>query len=100
MAKAARKVYLKDDEKRIESVAPLIKGGYVKTWAAIFDIVPRTVVAQHLGTSNNRMKALVEDPSTLSLQHLAEIASFLQVDFLVLADLANKARVKAKVKKK
>jgi hypothetical protein len=47
MAKAKR--YIKDDTKRIEVLNVLIDEGYIKTWAAIFDDIPRSTVAAHRG---------------------------------------------------
>lgn len=54
MAKA--KKYIKDDSKRIDVLNILINEGFIKTWAAIFDNIPRSTVAAHLGINNNKMK--------------------------------------------
>jgi hypothetical protein len=90
MAKAAKR-YIKDDSKRIEVLNVLIEEGYIKTWAAIFDNIPRSTVAAHLGINNNKMKDLVGDPSGLTLERLAQLSIFLKVKYSVLSDLAYKA---------
>jgi ribosomal protein S8 len=99
MAKAAIK-YIKDDAKRIEVLNVLIEEGYIKTWAAIFDNIPRSTVAAHLGINNNRMKDLVADPSALTLERLAQLSVYLKVEYSVLSELAYKAMPVKRVKKK
>jgi protein involved in temperature-dependent protein secretion len=99
MAKAAKR-YIKDDTKRIEVLNILIEGGYIKTWAAIFDNIPRSTVAAHLGINNTRMKDLVADPSGLTLERLAELSIYLKVKYSVLSELAYKAMPVAKRAKK
>jgi len=98
MAKAKR--YIKDDAKRIEVLNVLIDEGYIKTWAAIFDNIPRSTVAAHLGINNNKMKDLVADPSGLTLERLAELSIYLKVEYSVLSELAYKAMPVAKRVKK
>lgn len=101
MAKAAKKKYIKTDAKRIEVISFLIEKGHIKTWADIFEHIPRTVIALHLGINNTRMKELVADPSDLSLERLAAIASFLQLKFSVVSDFAyNAMPVEKRLKKK
>lgn len=99
MAKAAKR-YIKDESKRIEVLNVLIEEGYIKTWAAIFDNIPRSTVAAHLGINNNKMKDLVNDPSGLTLERLAELSIFLKVKYSVLSELAFKALPLAKRVKK
>jgi hypothetical protein len=89
MAKA--KQYIKDDTKRIEVLNVLISEGYIKTWAALFDNIPRSTVAAHLGINNNKMKEFVNDPSGLTLERLAELSIYLKVKYSVLSELAYKA---------
>jgi ribosomal protein S8 len=99
MAKAKR--YIKDESKRIEVLNVLIDEGYIKTWAAIFDNIPRTTVAAYLGINNNKMKEFVNDPSALTLERLAQLSIFLKVKYSVLSELAYKALpVVKRVKKK
>jgi hypothetical protein len=100
MAKAAKR-YIKDDSKRIEVLNVFIEEGHIKTWAAIFNYIPRTTVAAHLGINNTKMKDLVEDPSGLTLERLVQISIFLKVKYSVLSELAFKAMPVAKrVRKK
>lgn len=98
MAKAKR--YIKDDSKRIEVLNVLIEEGHIKTWAAIFDYIPRSTVAAHLGLNNNKMKELVADPSALTLERLARLSMLLKVKYSVLSELAYKAMPVAKRVKK
>lgn len=98
MAKA-KPQYLKDETSRIEAIDLLIKAKVITTWQDIFKYIPKTVIAIHLHTNGIRMNRLVKDPSTIPLEDLAEIAAFLQVDFLVIARMANMARVAVKAKK-
>lgn len=100
MAKAAKKKYIKDDSKRIEVLNVLIEEGYIKTWAGIFDNIPRSTVAAHLGINNNKMKDLVADPSGLTLERLAQLSIFLNVKYSVLSELTFKAMPVAKRVKK
>jgi len=93
MAKAR---YIKDDSKRIEVLNILIEEGYIKTWAQIFDNIPRSTVAAHLGINNNKMKEFVDDPSGLTLERLAELSIYLKVKYSVLSELAYKAMPVAK----
>lgn len=99
MAKAAKR-YIKDESKRIEVLNILIEEGYIKTWAAIFDNIPRSTVAAHMGINNNKMKDLVNDPSGLTLERLAELSIFLKVKYSVLSELAYKAMPAGKRVKK
>lgn len=99
MAKAAKR-YIKDESKRIEVLNILIEEGYIKTWADIFDDIPRSTVAAHLGINNNKMKDLVNDPSGLTLERLAQLSIFLKVKYSVLSELAYKAMPAGKRVKK
>lgn len=100
MAKAEKKYYIKDETKRIEAIQLLIEKGEIKTWQDIFKYIPKTAIVLHLRTNGNRMNRLIKDPSTMPLEDLAEMAAFLQVDFLVIARMANTARVKVKAANK
>jgi hypothetical protein len=95
MAKAAKR-YIKDDSKRIEVLNTLIEEGHIKTWAQIFDYIPRTTVAAHLGVNNTKMKELVADPSSLTLGRLTQLSIYLKVKYSVLSELAYKAMPVAK----
>lgn len=99
MAKAAKR-YIKDESKRIEVLNILTEEGYIKTWSGIFDNIPRSTVAAHLGVNNNKMKDLVNDPSGLTLERLAQLSIFLKIKYSVLSELAYKAMPIAKRVKK
>ena len=90
------KKYLKPTANRLSAVGMLIKGGYIKTWAGLFDYLPPTVIAEKLGINNSRMKDLVADPSPLTQSQLAEIASLLGVELELITKLAQKAMPKKK----
>ena len=83
------KTYLKGPT-RIDTVSLLISGRHIKTWRGIFEYIPRTIVATHLGINNNRMKEFVDNPSAMPAEMLGKMAELLKVDVAVLGKLAKK----------
>jgi hypothetical protein len=51
-------------------VRPMFTSGKLKTFSEIFQLVPKTVVANDLGKEKRRFNELIKDPNDLSYQEI------------------------------
>lgn len=77
--------------KKFEKAKLLFDQGLIKEFKELFDVVPYSVVARKLNTNNVRFKAKLEEPMTLKLIELDEIATLLNIDSLALFALARQS---------
>ena len=76
-----------EKDRRYNTVKNLISGGYIKTFREIFDTLPKSVVARDLGMNNARFTRLMDNVDQFSLKELFIIASFLEIDPMIMLDL-------------
>jgi hypothetical protein len=74
-------------DRRYTTVKNLITAGYIKTFREMFDTLPKSVVARDLGMNNARFTRLMDNVDQFSLKELFIIASFLEVDEMVVLNL-------------
>src|ERR1700720_4620019 len=74
-------------DRRYITVRNLIDAGYVKTFGEMFDTIPKSVVARDLGMNNARFTRLMDDVGQFSMIELLMIASFLEIDKMVMLNL-------------
>lgn len=73
--------------KKLEKAKLLFDQGLIKEFKELFDIVPYSLIAKKINTNNVRFKAKLEDPMTLKLYELNEVASLLNIDSVALYGL-------------
>ncbi len=76
-------------DKRYTVVKNLISGGHLKSFQAIFEIIPKTVVLKDLHIHNQRFNDMLDDVSLFLLLELYELADLLEVDGKIIIDLAH-----------
>ncbi len=74
---------------RCVAVAPLIYLGVITDITSLFKFIPKTVVAQALGTNNNRFTGMIQNPDKFSLEEIEEICRYLGIDRATWLDLTD-----------
>jgi len=74
--------------KKFEKAKLLFDQGLIKEFKELFDVVPYTLVAKMLNTNNARFKSKLEEPTSLKLIELKELAILLNIDSVALCALA------------
>ena len=64
--------------------------GRLNSFKDIVDVVPRTTVARDLGMKVQRFNKLLKRVGKFELEHIAQIASFCEVDLKLIDDLWKK----------
>jgi hypothetical protein len=82
---------------RYNVVRVLFEQGEIKTFAQIFDYIPKTVVGSELRTNNNRITLLIKDPLKFKLIELTKIANMIGIEpellvMMVLQGVQNKRK--------
>jgi hypothetical protein len=70
--------------KKYEKAKALFDNGLIKEFKEIFDIVPYSIVCKKLKTNNERFKAKLENPMTLKIYELNNLAALLNIDSVAL----------------
>lgn len=83
-------------DERYEGVKKLIESGHITEFKQIFTYLPKTVMAQDLGTNNNRMTRLIERTELLTLQELSRIGELIDTSFDLINMLASNQYKKSK----
>ena len=65
---------------RYNVVRILFEQGEIKTFAQIFDYIPKTVVGSELRTNNNRITQLIKDPLRFKLGELIKISNIIGIE--------------------
>jgi hypothetical protein len=73
---------------RYNVVRILFEQGEIKTFAQIFDYIPKTVVGSELRTNNNRITLLIKDPLKFKLSELIKIANVIGIEPDLLVNMA------------
>lgn len=92
-------------DKRYKTVKFLIEGGHVNEFNQIFDHIPKSVVANDLGTNYNRLNKLVSHVDFFVLKDLFILSTFFDISEeqmikLVLTQRNNNKDKNGKEKKK
>ena len=72
---------------RYTTVKNLIESGYIKSFGAIFPIIPKSVVAHDLGMNNARFTKLILEVDRFTLKDIFRMARFFDTDEKVFIDL-------------
>ncbi len=68
-------------DERYIGVKKLIESGHITEFKQIFTYLPKTVMAQDLGTNNNRMTRLIERTEMFTLEELNRIGDLIDISF-------------------
>jgi hypothetical protein len=68
-------------DERYIGVKKLIESGHITEFKQIFTYLPKTVMAQDLGTNNNRMTKLIERTELFTLEELNRIGDLIDISF-------------------
>lgn len=79
-------------DRRFKTVNNLIAGGYITTFREIFDTLPRSVMAKHLGKNNIAFSKRIDNPDEFTLNEITRMAAILEVEERVMLDLVMKQR--------
>jgi hypothetical protein len=87
-------------DRRYNTVKLLIEAGHITEFSNIFDHIPRSVVANDLGTNYNRLARLITHTEHFTLEELVTLSNFFDVDSKTMVDLAFNQLIRKKVKRK
>jgi hypothetical protein len=74
-------------DKRYNTVKNLILGGYIKTFAEIFDTLPKSVLAKDLNFNSVRINKSIDDVGSIYARDLFRIAALLEVPEIKIMEL-------------
>ncbi len=87
-------------DRRYNTVKLLIEAGHITEFSHIFDHIPRSVVANDLGTNYNRLARLIMQTEHFTLEELVTLSNFFDVDSKTMVDLAFNQLLRKKIKRK
>mgnify|MGYP003576361465 FL=1 len=87
-------------DRRYNTVKLLIEAGHITEFSHIFDHIPRSVVANDLGTNYNRLARLITHTEHFTLEELVTLSNFFDVDSKTMVDLAFHQLIRKRVKRK
>jgi hypothetical protein len=73
---------------RYDTIQGLLKEDEIKKFTDIFTWIPFSVVAADLGTSNQRMKKMISDPSLWTLEEIYQLADLIGYNRKKLGEMA------------
>ena len=59
----------------------MIDSGHIKEFRQIFDYIPKSIIREELGTSNDRISRLIENVKEFKLEEILTISELLRTDF-------------------
>jgi|ADGO01.1.fsa_nt_gi hypothetical protein len=77
-------------DKRYQTVKLLIESGHITEFKQIFEHIPKSIVANDLGTNYTRLSKLIKHTEHIPLKDLITLSRFFGVDGRVMVDLAYK----------
>ena len=90
-----------EKDRRYKTVKIMIEGGHLTEFHQIFDYIPKSIVANDLGTNYNRLIRLIEHVEQFTLKELFTLSSFCNLDSKLILDLVyNQYANERKAKKK
>jgi hypothetical protein len=87
-------------DRRYNTVKLLIEAGHITEFSHIFDHIPKSVVANDLGTNYNRLARLIMHTEHFTLEELVTLSNFFDVDSKTIVDLAFNQLIRKRVKRK
>ncbi|MDP4216296.1 MAG: hypothetical protein Q8927_08840 [Bacteroidota bacterium] len=75
-------------DRRYSTVKVLIETGNIKSFAGIFDHIPKSVVYADLGMNYTRFTKLLSNPALFTLQELITLAGFMGIDPKIIIEMA------------
>ncbi|QMU26575.1 hypothetical protein [Adhaeribacter radiodurans] len=82
--------------KKFDKAKLLFDQGLINEFKDLFDIAPYSLIAKKLNTSHIRFKAKLEDPTSLKISEVDEVAKLLNIDSLALCALVLKSHPRNK----
>ena len=79
-------------DKRYKTVKILIETGNVTTFAAIFEHIPKTTVADELGIHFNRMSRMIENVNDIKVNDIFLFSGYFEIDAKVMFELVYNQR--------
>ena len=74
---------------RYKTVKILIEGGHLSEFRQIFENIPKTTVAQDMGTNYKRLVRLAEEVTQFKVEDLVTLATFFDVDKMAMFKLVS-----------
>lgn len=87
-------------DRRYNTVKLLIETGHITEFSTIFEHIPKSIVANDLGTNYNRLARLITHTEQFTLEELVTLSSFFEVDSKIIVHLALDQHIRKKVKRK
>jgi hypothetical protein len=69
-----------EKDKRYKTIKHLIDGGHITLFNEIFDHIPKSKVAQDLGTNYNRLQRLISHVDEFKFKEIFTIGDFFEVE--------------------
>ena len=91
-----------EKDKRYGAIKELLERGGITEFNKIFDIMPHSTMARHLGINYINFTKKVNDCGRFTVKEIAKMAALIGTDDMLIATLiinANKAQKSRKVKK-
>jgi hypothetical protein len=83
-------------DKRYNAIKELIERGGINDFNKIFDIMPPSTMARHLGINYNNFTKRQEDCGRFTVKEIMEMAELIGVDHMIVAKLVIDAAGKQK----
>jgi hypothetical protein len=87
-------------DRRYNTVKLLIETGHITEFSQIFEHIPKSVVANDLGTNYNRLVRLITHTEQFTLEELVTLSNFFDVDSKAIVDLAFNQLIRKRAKRK
>ena len=68
-------------DNRYSIVKDYYEAGRIKEFRQIFDYIPKSVVAEGIGTSTKRMTRLIEEPHTFTVEEVYQMSQLFDIPF-------------------
>lgn len=75
-------------DRRYHTVKLLIESGHITEFRQIFEHIPKSIVANDMGTNYNRLTKLITHTENFSLKELITLGHFFKVDGKIMVELA------------
>lgn len=74
-------------DKRYEGLKALIQSGAIKTIGAIFDYIPKSVVAGDLGVNWSHLSKRLASPENFTYKEAGKLADLIEIDIITISQL-------------
>jgi hypothetical protein len=89
-----------EKDKRYKTIKHLIDGGHITLFSEIFEHIPKSKVAQDLGTNYNRLQRLIAHIDEFKFKEIFTIGDFFEVEPQVMINLVLKQYLAGRKAKK